>query len=300
MGLFNKKPPCPICGGKIGWFLPSKIEGEYICSDCYEKIDMQEEIKDALTMSAFREYLAFYEQNQVLKDKFVISQKVDFGIWDTKMIFDFENNLLCMSKNPDKTVFEGRQIKSLTIKEDQAPLFEVNADFLERYQSAVPEKAMALAPQLAQYVTNRRLVESMERITRDEDEPRRHIPAMDIPEPFKQFHVEIRFDHPYWNTVRCDTYGPTFSNDYPDVDDYLNEYRDTMEEIEGLVQAIKAVAFPNAVEQEIALGAGPSSAQAAQPPADAIEEIRKYKTLMEEGILSDEEFGAKKKQLLGI
>jgi len=40
MGLFSKKPPCPICGGKIPLILPSKIEGEYICNDCYGKIDM--------------------------------------------------------------------------------------------------------------------------------------------------------------------------------------------------------------------------------------------------------------------
>ncbi|NLL86344.1 MAG: SHOCT domain-containing protein [Syntrophomonadaceae bacterium] len=38
----------------------------------------------------------------------------------------------------------------------------------------------------------------------------------------------------------------------------------------------------------------------AQPPADPIEEIKKYKSLMEEGIISKEEFEAKKKQLLGI
>ena len=36
------------------------------------------------------------------------------------------------------------------------------------------------------------------------------------------------------------------------------------------------------------------------PPVDAIEEIKKYKTLMEEGIISQQEFDAKKKQLLGI
>ncbi|WP_242941944.1 DUF4428 domain-containing protein [Desulfonispora thiosulfatigenes] len=41
MGLFSKKPPCPICGGKISWFLPSKIEGEYICDTCYGKIDVE-------------------------------------------------------------------------------------------------------------------------------------------------------------------------------------------------------------------------------------------------------------------
>ncbi|HKM21473.1 MAG TPA: hypothetical protein VJZ01_05485 [Lachnospiraceae bacterium] len=56
MGLFSKKPPCPICGGKIPLILPSKIEGEYICND----------------------------QNQILKGQFVVSERIDFGFWDTK------------------------------------------------------------------------------------------------------------------------------------------------------------------------------------------------------------------------
>lgn len=36
------------------------------------------------------------------------------------------------------------------------------------------------------------------------------------------------------------------------------------------------------------------------PPADAIEEIKKYKALMEDGVISQQEFDAKKRQLLGI
>jgi hypothetical protein len=43
MGLFSKKSPCPICGGKISWILPAKIEEEHVCSDCYGKIDMDPE-----------------------------------------------------------------------------------------------------------------------------------------------------------------------------------------------------------------------------------------------------------------
>lgn len=36
------------------------------------------------------------------------------------------------------------------------------------------------------------------------------------------------------------------------------------------------------------------------PPVDAIEEIKKYKSLMEDGVISQQEFDAKKRQLLGI
>jgi len=37
MGILLKRPPCPMCGGKISWFLPTKIGGEYICNDCGNK-----------------------------------------------------------------------------------------------------------------------------------------------------------------------------------------------------------------------------------------------------------------------
>lgn len=60
--------------------------------------------------------------------------------------------------------------------------------------------------------------------------------------------------------------------------------------------------FPGVAEQSVGpgmMGMGTLHASMA-PPADAIEEIKKYKALMEDGVLSQQEFEAKKKQLLGI
>ena len=39
---------------------------------------------------------------------------------------------------------------------------------------------------------------------------------------------------------------------------------------------------------------------AAQPATDAVAEIKKYKELLDAGIITEEEFAAKKKQLMGI
>lgn len=303
MGLFGKKPPCPICGGKIGWLMPSKIEDEYICSDCYAKIDMQDEIKNSLTMQKFREYLGFYEKNCLLRDRFVISQTVDFGWWDTKLIFDYENHLFCLSKNPDKTIFEGKDLVSFVIKEDTTPLFKGTANGIKRYESSIPEKAMALAPRIDQYIINRQMMENLERMTRDKDDNTyRRMPTMDIPEPFKKFNVELRFDHPYWNSFHCDMNGPTFSDTYPDVNDYIRSYQNSVKELEILVDALREVAFPKAMDENVRKGAleAAASLQAETRPVDAIEEIRKYKGLLEEGIITDEEFQAKKKEIMGI
>ena len=40
--------------------------------------------------------------------------------------------------------------------------------------------------------------------------------------------------------------------------------------------------------------------QAAAPAVDTVAELQKYKMLLDTGVLTEEEFAAKKKQLLGI
>ncbi|WP_242647754.1 DUF4428 domain-containing protein [Lacrimispora saccharolytica] len=302
MGLFSKKPPCPICGGKIPLILPSKIEGEYICNNCYNKIDMDADKESNLTMQGFREYLAFYDQNQILKGQFVVSERIDFGLWDTKIIFDYQNKLFCMSKNPDKTVFEGRQLKSFTIREDSTPLFEGSAAGIRRYTSTVTERAMAMAPQIAQIAASKRMARTLDRLDDGKVNNSTPVQYFDIPEPFQAFHVELHFDHSYWTVLKCDMDGPRFNNTLPDVNNYLRSYQQSIEEIEKLVAALRMVAFPDAAEQSIGpgmVGMGVLQTNMA-PPADAIEEIKKYKALMEDGVISQQEFEAKKKQLLGI
>ena len=300
MGLFSKKPPCPICGGKIPLILPAKIEGEYICNSCYGKLDMDNDKERGLTMQAFREYLAFHDQNQRLKDLFAIDQRIDFGLWDTKIIFDFRNKLFCMSKYPDKTVFEGKQLKSFTIKEDNALLIEGSAAGIRRYASAVPERAMAMAPQISQYMMNRQMARALDKL--DDGKANGSAPAQyfNVPEPFRAFNVELHFDHPYWTVIKCDMGGPQFDNTHPDVNSYLRSYQQSIEELEKMVASFKTVAFPDAPEQSSGPGSAQSVLSTIAPPVDAIEEIKKYKSLMEEGIISQQEFDAKKKQLLGI
>lgn len=156
---------------------------------------------------------------------------------------------------------------------------------------------MALAPQIQMMVAAQRMAESVERMSRDDDNAPTYRPRMDIPEPFHQFYVELHMDHPYWQTIRCDMAAPAFSDLHPDISDYLREYQQDVQMMEQLARALMEVAFPGAQE---CLAAAPASAQSAAPAGDAIEEIRKCKALMEEGILTQTEFEAKKKQLLGI
>lgn len=72
-----------------------------------------------------------------------------------------------------------------------------------------------------------------------------------------------------------------------------------MEEKEKLVAAFRRVAFSNTAEQSVGLGAVGEVHTNREPPAGAIEEIKTYKALMKDGTISQQEFDAKKRQLLG-
>ncbi|MEG1578435.1 MAG: DUF4428 domain-containing protein [Oscillospiraceae bacterium] len=300
MGLFGKKEPCPICGGKVPMLLATKIEGQPICNDCAGKIDLPQELESALTMQSFRAYLAFYEENCKLREGFVTSHKVDLGWLDTKLVFDYEHKLFCMSADLDKTIFEGSRLKSITIWEDNQLLFEGSPEALKWHESMVPDWAEAMAPQIAQLRLNQELVEAIDRLD-DDDDDCRHNRYVDIPEPFEQFNVELRLDHPYWKVIECDMSGPVISSTYPDVNDYMDDYARDRQTVGELVYALATVAFPEAVECSADRKA-PAATARPHPSAqqDPVEQLRKYKQLLEDGVIDADDFAAKKKQLLRL
>lgn len=298
MGLFNKKEPCPICGGKVPMLLATKIQGQPICNDCAAKIDLPQELECALTMQSFHEYLDFYEQNRKLREGFVPSEKIDFGWLDTKLIFDYEHKLFCMSSDLDKTIFEGTQLKSVTVWEDNQLLFEGSPEALKWHESLVPGWAETIAPQIDQLRLNQELVAAIDRL--DDDADCRHSRYVDIPEPFEQFNVELRLDHPYWKVIACDMLGPVISSTYPDVGDYMDDYARDRQTVGELVYALATVAFPNAVECSADRKVPPAPQPHPSAEQDPVEQLRKYKQLMEDGVIDADDFAAKKKQLLRL
>lgn len=295
MGLFTKKEPCAICGGKVKGLLPWKIEGQYVCDSCHGVVDVQKD-KEDMTMEQFRQYRAFREENQALKDQFTISQKVDFGAFDTKLVFDFDHRLFCMDQHLAKTVFRGGEIRSFVIQEDGAPIFEGGPQGLARYESVVPGHLTMMAPQLNQILMQKQLEDQLN-VGRDPE----HRPAprfYDIPEPFKKFQVSIYVDHPYWSLLECDRSGPTFDNDYPDVNDYMNRYQEGYWLMENLAQCLMMVAFPDAPAEGAQQEEQPAAAAA--PAQDAVTQLKQYKQLLDDGVITQADFDAKKKQLMGL
>ena len=95
---------------------------------------------------------------------------------------------------------------------------------------------------------------------------------------------------------------PVFSSQYPSVDDYLREYDDKVNELHELAAQLAHIMNPAAAErwEDEVQTAASAPAAAAPAAADPVAEIQKYKLLFDAGVITEEEFAAKKKQLLGI
>ncbi len=310
MGLFTKKDPCAVCGGKVTGLFPHKIDGMLICGDCYGTVDLPQGAEKNMTVEDFKQYMAFREENGQLKQRFKTTHQVDFGWLDDKFLFDMENRLLCMDKHLDKTIFEGGQITSFEIREDEQLLFCGSAKELLRYTSTVPQRAMAIAPQLEMYRMQAQMRREMERERermkeQNGDSVYYSQPDIDIPEPFRMFYVDIYFEHPFWNVYTADMRAPEFDNENPDINDYLNCYNNAVKMMEELARSLMEVAFPGAPERTAAAAGGVTMAGSGVVSApgvavDTAAEIERFKDLMDKGILTEEEFTAKKRQLLGI
>ena len=146
----------------------------------------------------------------------------------------------------------------------------------------------------------RQMQESMERLANRDKEVRPSYTSIDIPEPFKKFYIKLYLQHPYWSLYEFERTGPVIIGDVPDLNQYRIEYDESVQHLETLANALARVAgFPQESAtpgQTVAAAA----AAAVAAPTDAVAEIKKYKDLLDSGIITEEEFAAKKKQLMGI
>lgn len=303
MGLFTKKDPCAICGGKVKALLPWKVDGQLVCNPCFARVDLPIDTVNKMTMDEFRGYMAFRNENDQLKQQFQTTQKVDLGAFEDKIVFDTVNGLFCMKEDLTSTIFEKKNIKSFVIREDGAPLYEGSAAGLVCYTSTVPDRVAVMSPMLQQV----RMMKEMERLEEmrerreGNDNYIRHS-YNDVEEPFEKFLIEIHCEHPYWKLLTMEKKGPTFNDERPYAQDYLREYQEGAEIMGQLARALMEVAFPGAPEQRAGGNVTVVGQSAAAPAAaaDVVAEIQRFKELVDLGVLTEEEFAAKKRQLLGI
>ena len=316
MGLFtNNKKLCPICGSPTPRLLATKIEGQPICKECDSQIDLPDGAVNRMSLTDFRQYLAAFAENKSLQSEFQSSYQFHIGFWSGTLYVDEAHGLLRV-KEGNGWVFEGKDLKSFRISEDGETLFESGDGVLNCHASSVPDRVNDMAQIIAQFhmhkqeYERREAMEGLHRCMDETNEERRerertndlYRPRFDVPAPVKEFRVELTLDHPYWKSFDEKISAPEFDRDYPRAEDYLRTYREQTEELHLLASKLMRMIDPNAGETRI--GGGAQSVQAAQPtvtlPTDAVSEIQKYKALLDAGVLTEEEFSAKKRQLLGI
>lgn len=309
MGLFsNNKKLCPICGGPTPRLLPTKIEDIPICKECDRKIDLLDGVTDRMTVEEFRQYIAFYEENQSLRSTFAETARYDFRFMRDGIFTDAEHGLFRLSKKAEGLVFEASCLKGFQIWEDHSLLFEGGPEALRCFESDVPDRVGVLQADIDRFTRDRQEFERMERMNRMMEDREREKggsysrpyisePRFEMSGPIRKFRMEIVMDHPYWAGYRLEWDAPTFNTTYPSIRDYLNEYQETVEELYALSCGLMTLLNPNA--QEIRAGRDAAAPQT-QGVTDAVSEIQKYKTLLDAGVITEEEFTAKKRQLLGI
>lgn len=305
MALFGKKEKkektvtCAICGTveKTGFFRSwgqKQVAGQFVCDKCYGVVDVPSSTLSRMSMEDFCNYRAFRAENQKLKEGFKITTKIDLD--SASFFFDTEKHLLCMDKNLRTTVFEAKHIKSFEIKEDSFVLIEGGENGLVQHESNVRDRVMAMIPELRRHQTE--MILYQDRLAKAPEEKKNDVrmskPVFRQHLPFEDYTISIQFDHPYWNTMTFEVSAPSFDEDYPDVNDYLNTYNQQIAAIVKLSKALMEMSFPDAVNPNKA------AAKPAAAVADPVAELKRYKELLDMGIITQDEFAAKKKQLLGL
>lgn len=320
MGLFtNKKNLCPICGSPTPRLLPTKVEDMPLCKECAGKIDLPNETVQAMTLDTFRQYLAFYDENAALREQFCSEYVFDVKGWTAEVQIDFTRGLFRLASASQSIVYQGSCIRSFQILEDGYTLYEGSAAGLRCYPSGVPDYLDRLRPVYDEYLRHRQeyehmrlMVEALDRDHRD-GPPRHHPPEprFDVKKPVEKYHILLTMDHPYRPEFHGEVDGPDFSFVSPDLSETAWKYDELLGTLDALARNLMQLFAPGAPVQELDGSGAPiqtaAPVQAAPvqvvPTAaatDTVEQLRRFKELVDQGILTEEEFAAKKRQLLGI
>ena len=315
MGLFSSsKKLCPVCGEPTPKLLPTKVDGTPICKSCASKIELPDGMINHMSVEDFTEYVTFYDNNGSLRDIFRETYTYSQGFFKADIAVDVANRLFRLRNAKDALVFEANNLKSFRILEDSKVLYESGENSLICNESDVPERINGMHVVIEQFRARRQHYEFMERMQRREEEAARQrgetynkqyisCPFFEGNEPFNSFFIELNFEHPYWEIFRGEIKGTKFSTTNPEVSTYLCEYQNAVERLHELAMNLMQIMCPGAQEihgTDLQKAASVTRQAPMSSENNAIEEIKQYKELLDAGIITEEEFSIKKRQLLGL
>lgn len=305
MGLFtNNKKLCPVCNSPTPRIFPTAVEGMPICKECNRKIDLPDDMVKQMSVAEFRQYIDFWTQNKALQDAFTEDLRLVASYEANNFLVDTTHGWFRLKEEKNSLVFEASNLVSFQILEDNKLLFESAGDVLKCYKSNLPDQVKEMSEEISQLAVQIQVNEEMERMERERQRERErngdtsssdyhYRPEISLPVPLQYFYIELTLNHPYWGEYHGKKYGPRFNRSNPSVGAYLREYELNVDCLHEIAVALMQMINPNATEVH-------EGADTEAPASDAVSEIKRYKELMDAGIITEAEFTAKKRQLLGI
>lgn len=294
MSLFkNDKKPCPICGGATPRIFSTKIEGQPLCGDCASHLSVQYDIEQKMTLDDVREHFAFRDRNDAEKACFCETGRVEFSCGDGEAIFDEPNHRFYFMQSKNKILFHGSEVLTVEIREDSNLIFRADRNSYTWRDTGLREQVNAMSAQI-------NMSNMIDRMQRAQD--KEHATDTSFSDPMRDWHIVITLEHPYWTKLETELDGPFWDNSEPDCVKFIRDYDTSIKKLKEFAMGMLRTCFPEVLARtEQANNAAKAAAAApAAPATGAAEEIKKFKELLDVGAITQEEFDAKKKQLLGL
>ena len=330
MGIFsNDKKGCPICGNPTPRLFPTKVEGLPLCKECAAKINMESSMLKNLTINELWDHMDYRKANSETFGSFTDNETHGMGNYVLHVDSDKKLFYIADGSPSNPALFKFEELVSFNLMEDGRTVIQCNSDsYSEGVSSIESYKLPPLKPLVKPGVTKaapastqpgRTSMAASSSAAQKEEKPK----APD--KPIDSLKLNLTLSNPYWK-------GKTYNISLRSIEtedqirEWVNDYKntfaaavDTCEALAGIMgvktgkqmmnaikekaEAILAVqeAEAAAKEAEVAAQAAEAAAKIAKAADDnaAIEMLKKWKELLDMGAITQEEFEAKKKELIG-
>ncbi len=274
MGLFSSKE-CVLCGGKAGILTRFCLsDGAYICGNCRDRMSANIESVGSLDLSGVKEQIRLKEENDVrYRNEFSASRRIDLDSYHPIMEVDDRHGWFALLKDKAPDIFSFDQITVWNVDLHTEALSEEekkDSSFLmDVLDLLVSEDFSSRYPGMPRCPSGCKVTGMYFEINFG-------------PNPFgaKQIRLDLM---PGWDCESGDIEKAYMCA--ASLDQVIREYKYGSEEKSG----------------GTASEAGPlQSASSAPDYSDAVEQVKKFKELLDMGILTQEEFDKKKRELLQL
>lgn len=336
MGIFtNDKKGCPICGNATPRLFPTKVEGLPLCKECAAKINMESSMLKNLTINELWDHLDYRKANSETFGAFTDNETHGMGNFVLHMDTDKRLFYIADGSPSNPALFKFEELVSFNLMEDGRTVIQCNAN---NYSEGVSSIENYKLPPLKPFVKPSAMVTKPAAAATDKQPGRTSMAASSSSssaqteekpkapdKPIDSLKLNVTLNNPYWKSKVYNVSLRSLETEEdirPWVNDYKNTFAaavDTCEAMAGIMGVKTGKQMMNAIkekaeailavqEAETAAKEAEAAAQAAEAAAKiakaaddnaAVEMLKKWKELLDMGAITQEEFDAKKKELIG-